>query len=119
MDLHESTCRFIVPFYARAQKYLRITASLLKQGVLDRDRALVGVRTELYGLHSQILKPGTKEHAFAYVFALYEFVFYTFRSIRVRVLLSLIEATGTIGGTISAIQLPNSDFKTESYSVIE
>ena len=54
LDLHLPTCEFIVPFYHRAQRYINITASLLKQGVLDYNQAVCKIRTELYGLHNQI-----------------------------------------------------------------
>ena len=56
LDLHLSTCDFIIPFYHRAQRYINITASLLKQGILDYDQALCKIRTEIYGLHDQIYR---------------------------------------------------------------
>ena len=56
LELHRSTCDFIVPFYTRAQRYIAITTSLMKQGLIEPDMALVKIRTEIYGLHNQIFQ---------------------------------------------------------------
>ena len=56
LELHRTTCDFILGFYSRITRYVSITASLLKHGHLDYDSALNKIRLELYGLHNQIYK---------------------------------------------------------------
>lgn len=56
LDLHLSTCDFIVPFYDRVTRYSEITFSLAKQHLIAYDDALWKIRMELYGLYNQIYK---------------------------------------------------------------
>ena len=55
LELHESTCDFAIIFYQHAERYIHLTASLLKQGLLDRSRAIKNTHHELQLLHNQIL----------------------------------------------------------------
>ena len=56
LELHIPTNEFIVAFYDRASRYYTLTASLMSQGHLDFESALVKIRMEIYGLHNQIYK---------------------------------------------------------------
>ena len=56
LELHESTCDYVIPFYERAQRYMNLSISLLKQGFLKRDETLTKIRIELYGLYNHILQ---------------------------------------------------------------
>ena len=53
-ELHETTCKFIIGFYDRAQRYLSITYSLITKGLLSYDDAVYNTRTELYTLYDQV-----------------------------------------------------------------
>ena len=56
LDLHLPTNDFLVAFYERATRYYSLTASLVSQGHLEYEDALVKIRMEIYGLHNQIWK---------------------------------------------------------------
>ena len=56
LELHYPTNDFLVAFYDRAARYYSITTSLLSQGFLSYDEALMKIRLEIYGLHNQIYK---------------------------------------------------------------
>ena len=53
-DLHIPTSEFIEGFYARANRYMSITYSLLSKGLLDHEDAIAKIRFEIYALHHQI-----------------------------------------------------------------
>ena len=56
LELHLSTCDFIIPFYQRMSRYAEVSASLLRSGAFCYDEALARSRLELYGLHNQVQK---------------------------------------------------------------
>ena len=56
LELHYPTNDFLVAFYDRAMRYYSVTVSLLSQGLLSYEDALVKIRMEIYGLHNQIYK---------------------------------------------------------------
>ena len=45
---------FLVDLYVEADRYIKITGSLLSRGLMDFDQAVCGVRTKLYTLHDHV-----------------------------------------------------------------
>lgn len=45
---------FLVDLYGEADRYIKITGSLLSRGLLDFDQAVCGVRTKIYTLHDLV-----------------------------------------------------------------